>query len=416
MAWPIVLLAWLWWWVGAVEALVHPGMVNSQAELDFWIGKVAASQEPWLSAYNDLGDYSAYTAKVNTSSLNMNVASPDGTDDMRDDCRAAYASTLQWFRTGTAARATKAKDLLNNITRLTNLTGDGAPLHTGYHLNRCLWAAELLKHATPDAGWSSADETAFANWLVNFIEPRLQDTDTSAGSGSNTTKSNWATIASSARLAIGVFANNQTLYDRAILDLKTMIRWYIGCQFNSQNNCASVPASFTYELCRVGNSTFGTLQGGDIEHAQMGFMGLVIGAEIAKHQGVDLFGYKHTTTPPTPADNMGIQDTLLYMDQWVFFNEGRSGSTSSGWPCQVALSNVQTGGYVINRHVQEWWTIAANHYVGSGQFAAISDWRRAAVPDDLDLTHNYNSGGGAPPDTTPPSVPTGLTVQRDSDT
>jgi hypothetical protein len=411
----IALLAGLCLPAAAVEALVHPGLMNSQAELDFWISKVAASQQPWLTAYNNIPDFSGYTPKL-PSSPNMDA---DGDIQLRDDCLAAYGSTLQWFRTGTAARATKAKQILNHMPD--TVTGSsGGKLWWGYYVGICVWAAELLKHATPDAGWSTADEDAYKNWLVNFVNPRLQTTDIAAGSsGGTSARNNWATVAAASRLAIGVFADNQTLYNQGLTDLRTLIRFYIGCQFampngGTVNSCGSVPASFNFELCRLGNSGMGGLTGGDLHHAQFGFSGLVYGAEVAKHQGVDLFGYKHTTTPPTPSDNMGIEDGLLYIDQFVGFNQGRSGSTSSGWPCAETLASNDTD-------VQDFWPVAGNHYGNSGQIDDVALHHRSQIIGSrhFQLTHNYGNvgGGGSPtPDTTPPSVPTGLTVQRDSDT
>jgi hypothetical protein len=406
----VVSLLLLLGWATAAQALVHPGVLNTQAELDFWVSKVAASAQPWLGAYNAIGNFSGYTPKA-TATLAMGNANEFGTGAtaLRDDCQAALGSTYQWFRTGIQARADKAKQILNHMAdTVTGSSGTNAPLWWGFYVRYCVAAAELLKHATPDSGWSSADESAFATWLVNVAEPRLQKTD-STDKG----RSNWASNSASSRLAIGIFADNQTLYNQALNDLRAVIRFYVGCQFDTRNLCGSVPASFSFELCRSG-STSGVLTGGDLHHDQYGFNGLVLGAEMAKHQGVDLYGYKHTTTPPTPADNMGIEDGLLYIDQWIGFNEHRSGSTSSGWPCAETLASNSTEAHDL-------WVTAGNHYRNSGQIDDVASHRmsRGGFLYYQNLTHNYGNvggGGSPPPDTTPPSVPTGLTVQRDSDT
>ena len=395
--------------VAVGQAFVHPGLMNNQAELNFWVSKVIAGEQPWLGAYNALEDFSAY-APQSTNPIAFG-SSPDsaGSQGFRTDCYAAYTSALQFFRTGTQARATKAIQILNRMSTITGGSGSHMNLALEEYGNNCVYAAELLKYATPDSGWSTAEENAFGTWLTTFVLPRMNKTDISNGTvcaTDNSDRLNGAIHGASMRMAIGVFTNTQALFDQGVSELKAHLRFYIGCQFDQTNYCDApelLPAGFSFQVCRQGNTGPGCLAGGDLTHTQTAMEGLTHGAEIAKHQGVDLYGYKHTTTPPAPADSMGLENALLYLDQWIGFNQGRSGSSSAGWPCNTPLTQVSTG-------AQGFWMIAGNHYGNSGQIDDVAAYRQSGDLSRFDafggLTHNYNQGGGPVADTTPPTQPT----------
>ena len=391
--------------VATAQAFVHPGVLNNQAEVDFWVSKVAAGQQPWLNAYNGLGNWSTYSPQ-STGSIDFGGGGPDAVEGLafREDCLAAYASTLQWLRTGTQARADKAIEILNWLAaHVTGSSGAFATEGWPQYGDNCVYAAELLKYATPDSGWSSADENAFGTWLKTVVEPRTADTDITGSSG-NIGRESRAPMGAALRMGIGIFTNTQALFDQGVTDLKALIRFEIGCQFDQKNWCdapENLPSGFSFQVCRLGNSQSAdeSLAGGDLVHTQTALGGMTTGAEIAKHQGVDLYAYKHTTTPPAPADSMGLQDALLYIDQWMGFNQGRSGSSSAGWPCGTALAATGTG-------VQAFWIVAANQYGNSGQIDDVAAYFIQGATSTEALTHSYSQGGGPVADTTPPTQPT----------
>ena len=191
-------------------------------------------------------------------------------------------------------------------------------------------------------------------------------------------------------MAVGVFLDDAVLYQQGLDRIKAQLRGAIGSR-----GLAGVPSGFYIETCRLINA-IGTLAGGDLTHTQLGAKGFLEAAIIAKLQGEDLYNYRD------PTDNAGIETMFDYHDQWIFFAQ-RPGSTSSGWPCALALAGLQRccGHTAI-------WRLAYNHFLKS-PYRAVAEYSERDCPGfecDYPLTHNtIGMGGGGPADTTPPTVP-----------
>ena len=135
--------------------------------------KVNASAQPWLQAFNWLPNVSGYVPQTTNPLIMPGEIQGTGSAFLREDCEAAYTSALQWVVTGTAARATKARQILNHMTTITQASGKHMPLGTAQYTPKCLYAAEILLHRSGGAGWPAGEVTAFNNWARNFILPRL---------------------------------------------------------------------------------------------------------------------------------------------------------------------------------------------------------------------------------------------------
>jgi len=313
----------------ATTSFVHPGILNNQAEYDLIKTKVAAKVNPWYTAYQQLQNALSYSPQA------VSTLSDATLSQFHQDGAAAYASALRWVAAGDVQHRDKAKQILNAWAyKLTSIGSD--VLQSGYWSfnsapGKFIYAAEIMKHTS--SGWSSADQSKFAA-MLKLILPRLLATDTS--SSDKWKKSNSAAMATHVRMAAGVHLDNGALFDQAVNEARSMIRFYIGTHGNP------VPTGFTYETCRY-KGDLGTLNGGDIQHVQYGLGPLVQAAEIAKKQGTHLYSYSDSS------DGASLLTALRYHAPFV-------GKTSAAtWPCQIPLNQISTWYHMP-------WQMAYNHY------------------------------------------------------
>jgi hypothetical protein len=158
-----------------------------------------------------------------------------------------------------------------------------------------------------------------------------------------------------------------------VTDSKALINFYIG-KFGNP-----VPPGFTFETCRLGNGSMGTLDGGDIVHTQMALGALVQAAEKAKKQGVNLYGHVD------PSDGASLRTALVYHAPFIGFPGRGSDAT---WPCDKALedSNIHPGPVMP-------WHMSYNQYRDQS-LQAVSNYQgtvqtRTGASYDR-FTHNYS--------------------------
>src|SRR5512133_2927819 len=85
--------------------LVHPGMLNSRAELDFIKKKIKTGEEPWASSFKLLqsNDHAKpeYIPKPIADVIRGSYNNPNiGAGDLGNDSQAAYIQSLEWVLTG----------------------------------------------------------------------------------------------------------------------------------------------------------------------------------------------------------------------------------------------------------------------------------------------------------------------------
>jgi hypothetical protein len=364
-------------------AFVHPGILNTRAEYNLMKSKVLAGAQPWKAAYDAIPTYLSHTPQA-VSSIRMDYeVDCNNASGMLKDALAAYGSALRWVVSGNSSHANKAKQILNAWAAAnTSFTGNSQiNLCISWYTPRFAYAAEILKHV-PGSGWSAANQTTFRNWVINKLKPRLQAISTGGGTAS----SNWAAYGVNARLAWGVYLDDQALFDSGVKGYKNLLTFYIS-DFGHD-----VLDGFTYETCRLTNAN-GGLEGGDLTHTAMGLAGLAAGAEIAKKQGINLYGFKGTD------DGFSLRTALLAHGQWWDY-PNRSGSTNKNWPCDMAFPGKK---YEEGAFPNFSWHAVYNHYRDSlllnlsnyqGPSVTTRD-RRVQIPWDR-LTHNYGSTGSSP--------------------
>ena len=271
----------------------HPGLLNSKAELDFVKAKIKSSAEPWSSLFNKMkysnfGNLNWVPKPLSVVNANSNDASVEN-----DDATAAYTQALLWYFTDNEAYAKKSVAILNAwSSKLTS--------HTSTDLQKQLVAAwcgsvfplagEILRSSYPK--WTSDEINQFSSMLNNAFLPLLN-------SGNPTYNGNWELSMINALMCIGVFNEDSTTFNRGVYlwrkrvpayfymntDGNSPIRPYGTSNYNSESAIKNYwfnPYKYFDGLCQETWRDFG-------HHMQMGLASAINSAEIAFHQGIDLY-------------------------------------------------------------------------------------------------------------------------------
>lgn len=202
---------------------VHPGLSHKKSDLDRMKYMVEAKIEPFYSSYQHMINLATakYTYGVQGDvSIKTYGLEPYGWKDSRfnDDARAAYYGALRWYIEGDKRYAEKAIEAIMAWTGLTDheqkMSLTSAPIWL------LIEAAEIIRY-TYD-GWAAEDIKKFEDMLVY---PGYSTTKAPSGKytwywtaykfdqarAGNQELCGVRTVA-----AIGVFLDNEIIYDRAI--------------------------------------------------------------------------------------------------------------------------------------------------------------------------------------------------------
>ncbi len=200
--------------VPAQAAFSHPGLLHSQQQLDFIKSKVEAGEQPWLSGYEQLSKHpqSSYSYVVKGGYARVGRGNRQGDNvhksEFDADCNAAHYNALMWCLTGDRRHADKAKEILNAYSStLGEIVGTDKILMASLNGAKLVYAAELIRHT--DAGWDAADIDRFERMLLEVFYPVIRDFAVFANG-------NWSTGCVKTTMAIGVFCDNQEIFDRAV--------------------------------------------------------------------------------------------------------------------------------------------------------------------------------------------------------
>ncbi len=216
-----------------VYNLVHPGMSHNTADLERMKYQVAAQVEPWYSSYLEMCEDSKasynYTVQGSVTNKVIYRDSPrTNKSAFESDSRAAYYNAIRWIVEGDSRYANKAVEIFNAWTGLTYVQHSGTKTLTGSMIYVMLEAAEIIKSTY--SGWSAADRKAFGDMLVypgwsgTTVPDKLDLAYEDGGEGTwywrvyegdhrragNQELSGWR-----ACMAIGIFLDNEIIYDRA---------------------------------------------------------------------------------------------------------------------------------------------------------------------------------------------------------
>ncbi|GAA1713269.1 alginate lyase family protein [Fodinicola feengrottensis] len=278
--------------VAAPATFVHPGVLVSQAQLDFVRTKVNANAQPWKAAYDQMIG-SAYASLSRTPKPRSVVecgpySDPNlGCTDERQDAIAAYTDALAWYVTRNTSYATEAIRLMDAWSAtITNHTNSNAPLQTGWAGSVWPRAAEIIRY-TYTGGWPNMNR--FATMLRNVYLPVVIK-----GSNSN---GNWELAMMEAAVGISVFLDDKSNYDKAMAKYLLRVPAYV--YLTSDGSLPkTVPGSGLNTSAQIigywqGQSTFvnGLTQETcrDFTHTGYGIASISDVAETSRIQGTDLY-------------------------------------------------------------------------------------------------------------------------------
>jgi hypothetical protein len=272
----------------AQMTFVHPGTLSSKAELDFVKAKIAAQQQPWLGAYNQLvatGYMGAYTKTTSPQ---------DGAENaQRDDARKAYACALAWYYTGNVTYANTAIQVLNVWGRTFNGyavppvgAGNQSQLNCGWIGSLMGPAADImLGYSVANGGnWTAADIAMVRNMFKTKFYPALNQM--SYWNGNNDL------VQIEAMISLAIFCEDEAEFNLVSPRLAARNPSYF--YLSTDNNASRTYGGSTYpggwngavmfqdgieqESCRDNN-----------HHAQFALTSAIHICEAAWHQGVDLY-------------------------------------------------------------------------------------------------------------------------------
>jgi len=270
----------------------HPGLFNSRAELDFIKAKVAAKEEPWFAALTALQnsptgklDYKPNGGKpFDPPVIHVSFKDPSyKANDTKpwEDSKAAYGQALLWTMTGKEQYAQNAAGILNAYAGITDLSGkdrmDQHLLVGSFWCMGLVQAAELLRPATTI--WKEGEQKAFADALRKVWVPPMKD----FAAGYN---GNWDSCVTAAVMAMGVYLDDHALFDSAVINYQKgaaktpngSVPFYLGLNWSPDGKQPGWTQETYRDKARKTNA-----------HEQGGVHGIVQSAEIAWHQGVDLY-------------------------------------------------------------------------------------------------------------------------------
>jgi hypothetical protein len=365
--------------------LVHPGVVYSQAQIDFVSAKVKAGTTPWAGQMTNLkgrtagygfNDGKAFSDLTWTPQPVANVGrgssgTPDqGGWDFLMDCTAAAVHAMCWAYTGDRARASKAASILNawgavmqSILFDTTTWSDGKLLAgwTGSIIGR---AVELLRYT----GYNPTGAETVPNWtnidrmLRNAILPMA--TVWHSGSGGN-----WIASFTDATIQLGVALDDQATFqlgvDRWRRVVPSLFWLNSDATKNPYPNLAGLPFVPPWTMWDNSTTTAATIRSiwgnptswpdglefenfRDMHHSAMSFAAVANGAETAYHQGVNLYGEEQTR----------IVAACELFTRWVYEWAIGGAARPVGWPFTHDVV-----GYTTSTQ-RATWEILYNHYAG----------------------------------------------------
>jgi len=262
------------------RVFIHPGAVNSKADLDFVKAKIQNGEQPWTRMFKQVKDVATAGGKP---FVNINSKNEDAKTSM-DDARKAYANALVWFYTDEKVYAKQAIAILNGLSELQSFNGgnDQDKLHAGWIGSLFGSAAEIMRGYP---GWASSDRKKLQAMFKRAFYPQLNTASTWNG--------NVDLTQIDAMMNIAVFNDDEMLFNRGIERLNRRIPSYffltsdkiVATIAGDGGNVAtfwSNPSRWidglTQETCRDNG-----------HHTQFALASAIHAAEVAWNQGVDIY-------------------------------------------------------------------------------------------------------------------------------
>jgi hypothetical protein len=260
----------------AQMTFVHPGALSDKAELEFIKTKIQSGSQPWTNAFQKMRELAIPFA---------DSTAPASEEGQKADGQQAYANALAWYFTGDVWYANQAIGILN----MWGKTFRGYTPVDGQNQLVAGWIGTLLGSAaeimTIYPGWARADKERLQAMFRHAFYPALNKMSTWNG--------NVDLAQIDAMMSIAIFNEDETEFRLAVSRFNERVPAYfyqvsdgvvppIPGDGGDVDAFWSYPAKWldglTQESCRDNN-----------HHAQYGMASALHAAEIAWHQGVDLY-------------------------------------------------------------------------------------------------------------------------------
>src|SRR3984957_4695299 len=265
--------------------IVHPGILQTRADLEFMKARINAGEEPWKSSWNvwltSPGASLDFKPKPFVHvTRGAYAAGEQGGVELSESARVANNHVMQWYVTGNEAHAHKAIEIFDAWSgTLADFFENDAMLLAGWTGGEFCNAAEILRSTYPE--WSAQSQEQFKRMLLTVYVPLLRMFYPEANG-------NWDAAIMYTLLSIGVFCDDRFL-------MESVYQHYRTGPVNSGITRYVYPNGQCEESCR------------DQGHTQLGLGYLANTCVVAWNQGVDLFA---------EADNrlaLGVEFTARYM-------------------------------------------------------------------------------------------------------
>src|SRR5687768_10570270 len=328
----------------AADPFKHPGILNSKEQLEFVRARVAAGEQPWTDALAKAKALPIasldYQAKPHEEVNCGSGSRPDyGCTDEKRDSQAAYLHALLWAVTGDERHARKSAEILKAWCILKSHGLSNANLQAGWTGGPFCRAAEILRHT--GAAWPKAEQDAFTAMLRRAFLPQVAEPRRASTNG------NWEAVMIETTMSIAVFTEDRALFDECVARFKKRLPAFI---YGVEDGPVPLTVDPTFYDTRekIDKHWYGQTvlfdglsqeTGRDLTHTQWGIGGLVHCAEIAWHQGIDLYAENGNRLL------RGMEFHAKYLN---------------GAPVPPELQN----GKLDGGRVAPGWEIAYNHYHG----------------------------------------------------
>lgn len=214
----------------AERRFVHPGCSYTQGQLDRMKAMVEAKVEPYYTTYLNLknSEHASLDRKVSDRGTQIKEGQFNGTVGI--DGRCAHDLALLWHITGDRRYADKAVEYLNANNHYINTSARGTgPLDNG-KINLLIEAAELMRDYD---GWNPGEQQKFKDMLTYPYYSNTENVFDKYGHWTNDDLNgvtfywniyngdcgrygNQGMFGMLAMLAMGVYLDNEIIYDRAL--------------------------------------------------------------------------------------------------------------------------------------------------------------------------------------------------------
>lgn len=275
------------------RTFTHPGLLNSKDELDFVKNKITSGAEPWSRLFHAMKNSKYADPNWVPKPLEVVNARSEEANVELEDATAAYTLALLWYFTAEEVYARKSVAILNawsgKLNRHTSHDRQ-AELVAAWCAADFALAGEIIRASYPQ--WAPAEIGRFSTMLNQAFLPILLE-------GNPKYNGNWELTMIDAIISIGVFTDNDATFERGVLLWRERVPayFYLASDGKSPRRPPGThdldseraikaywyqPDHYIDGLCQETGRDFG-------HHMQEGLASAVNAAEIALHQGIDLY-------------------------------------------------------------------------------------------------------------------------------